>query len=540
MCARIAFAGAIALLMSFQSPAAQTPTTPLAPVSRFFVLSDLGERPADPIWQLQPSLIADGQDGYLYTTSTAGGKYGQGTVFKFPAAGDKPPLVLYHFDTLHGSGPQGGLTRGSDGNFYGTTSRGGKYGVGTVFRITSAGALTVLWDFRNGAIIPAPVNRLPTEQEKLDAAGSYPVSAPVELGGTLYGVTSYANNQQYGVVYTIGSSGGYTGLYQFKAADATVNGTYATGLSAGPGGSLWGTTLKGALGSGTVFQVAGKGVSVIHKFDAANSGSMGVIQGADGRLYGAATGPNTSFGRIYRVDPLSGALTVIHCFDGNDGSVPVAVPTQGTDGMLYGVTKAGGKAGRGVIYRLNPNPSDNHCVDPANHPNKDADYSVIFTLDLNDGRYGVSPLIEHATPGSKGIDLYGVTYQGGTKDAGVAYRVNVRTYPKPAGDATFSFGTRMSTDSMLLLTKGVSAYQGERSNTAAGFRSSFCVRAIRTSSSSSCERVRRPTARPRPVLRMPRRGARSNMASGTRIRSGFQMPITTRRRGRRIATTLRP
>jgi len=56
--------------------------------------------------------------------------------------------------------------------------------------------------------------------------------------------------------------------------------------------------------------------------------------------------------------------------------------------------------------------------------------------------------------------LYGVTYQGGTKDAGVAYRVNVRTYPKPAGDATFSFGTRMTTDSMLLLTKGVSAYQG--------------------------------------------------------------------------------
>lgn len=456
-------AAALLALAGVLSAAAQVQPSmaPLAPVSRFFVLADLGERTGDPIWQTQQSLIADGQDGYLYTTSASGGTRGYGTVFKFSPTDGKPPIVLYNFDLAHGASPQGGLTRGSNGNFYGTTYVGGKYGVGTVFSITPSGALSVLWDFRNGRLDPPiPPGRQPTEQELKDAAGAYPVSAPMMLGNTLYGVTSYANNQQYGVTYTIGGAGGYTALYQFKPADVTANGTFAMGLSAGPGGSLWGTTLKGALGWGTVYQVVGSGVSIVHKFDAANAGSLGVIQAEDGRLYGAATGLNTSFGRIYQLDPLSGAFNVIHCFDGNDGSGPVGVPIQGKDGMLYGATKYGGKAGRGVVYRLNPHPSDNHCTDPAHHPNQDADYAVVFTLDMNDGRYAMSPLIEHATPGSTGTDFYGVTYQGGTKDAGVVYRVNLHMYPKPASDSVFQFGTRMTTDTTLLLTKGVSAYQG--------------------------------------------------------------------------------
>ena len=39
-----------------------------------------------------------------------------------------------------GSQPYGGLTQGSNGNFYGTTSTGGGSGLGTVFSITGAGA----------------------------------------------------------------------------------------------------------------------------------------------------------------------------------------------------------------------------------------------------------------------------------------------------------------------------------------------------------------------------------------------------------------
>jgi uncharacterized repeat protein (TIGR03803 family) len=37
---------------------------------------------------------------------------------------------------LDGSNPQAGLVQGSDGSFYGTTSGGGPYGNGTIFRLT--------------------------------------------------------------------------------------------------------------------------------------------------------------------------------------------------------------------------------------------------------------------------------------------------------------------------------------------------------------------------------------------------------------------
>ena len=46
-----------------------------------------------------------------------------------------------------GAAPWGGLVQGSDGNFYGTTSDVGSVGQGTVYKLTSSGALTVLHSF---------------------------------------------------------------------------------------------------------------------------------------------------------------------------------------------------------------------------------------------------------------------------------------------------------------------------------------------------------------------------------------------------------
>jgi uncharacterized repeat protein (TIGR03803 family) len=43
--------------------------------------------------------------------------------------------------------PYAGLVQGSDGNFYGTTYGCGANGYGTVFKITSSGALTTLHSF---------------------------------------------------------------------------------------------------------------------------------------------------------------------------------------------------------------------------------------------------------------------------------------------------------------------------------------------------------------------------------------------------------
>ena len=58
------------------------------------------------------------------------------------------------FTTLHvfngspdGATPGGGLIRGADGNFYGSTQSGGTADLGTIYRITPAGVTTILHSF---------------------------------------------------------------------------------------------------------------------------------------------------------------------------------------------------------------------------------------------------------------------------------------------------------------------------------------------------------------------------------------------------------
>ena len=62
-----------------------------------------------------------------------------GTVFKITPQGVLS--VLYNFDGTHGKVPNSGLTLATDGNFYGTTSLGGSTNLGVIFKITPAGAL---------------------------------------------------------------------------------------------------------------------------------------------------------------------------------------------------------------------------------------------------------------------------------------------------------------------------------------------------------------------------------------------------------------
>ncbi len=90
-------------------------------------------------------------DGNFYGTTLQGGSSGvlnYGTVFKLGVG----ETVLYSFSTAPGDGigPSAGLIEGQDGNFYGTTTSGGAHSVGTVFKITPTGTLTILHSFSGG------------------------------------------------------------------------------------------------------------------------------------------------------------------------------------------------------------------------------------------------------------------------------------------------------------------------------------------------------------------------------------------------------
>src|ERR1700677_4003339 len=78
--------------------------------------------------------LAQGFDGNFYGTTYTGGSPGPGTIFGITSAGAL--ITVYNFCPQNrcddGSNPWAGLVLASNGDFYGTTSSGGAHGSGTV------------------------------------------------------------------------------------------------------------------------------------------------------------------------------------------------------------------------------------------------------------------------------------------------------------------------------------------------------------------------------------------------------------------------
>src|ERR1035437_5010146 len=89
--------------------------------------------------------LVQGSEGNFYGTTSSGGTSDLGTVFKITPFGAL--TTLYSFAGSDGATPTAGLVQGSDGNFYGTTSYGPARNLGTVFKITPDGTLTTLYSF---------------------------------------------------------------------------------------------------------------------------------------------------------------------------------------------------------------------------------------------------------------------------------------------------------------------------------------------------------------------------------------------------------
>jgi len=94
-----------------------------------------------------PGRAGHGCRGESLRTTSVGGSAGNGTVFELVApkvkSGRWTETVLYSFGTgTDGATPIGGVNLDAAGNLYGTTSLGGTYGYGTVFRLTPGSGWT--------------------------------------------------------------------------------------------------------------------------------------------------------------------------------------------------------------------------------------------------------------------------------------------------------------------------------------------------------------------------------------------------------------
>ena len=111
--------------------------------------------------------------GNLYGTTYYGGTNGGfGTVYKLTAKG-KLTLLHSFAGTPDGQNPYARLIRDAAGNLYGTTFYGGTSGYGSVFKLDTAGKLTILHSFTGSA------------------DGAHPIAGLIpDKAGNLYGTAS--------------------------------------------------------------------------------------------------------------------------------------------------------------------------------------------------------------------------------------------------------------------------------------------------------------------------------------------------------------
>jgi uncharacterized repeat protein (TIGR03803 family) len=290
----------------------------------------------------QSGLIRDAA-GNLYGTTEYGGA-GYGTVYELSPSGVE--TVLYSFKGPGGDGsyPLGGVVRDTAGNFYGTTSAGGSYSLGTVYRLSATGTETILHNFGQGS------------------DGTDPYTGVIRSGTTLYGNTLAGGAFGVGTVWKLSSNGVETILHNFAGGNS--DGAYPEGTLLLANGNFYGTAYEGGThtGPGIVYELSTKGVeTVLHNFaEGADDGGVpgaGVIRDAAGNFYGTTLfGGASNNGAVYELT--GGNVSVLYSFcsalNCTDGERPYSGLVRDGVGNFYGTTQLGGAYGYGTVWKLTP------------------------------------------------------------------------------------------------------------------------------------------------------------------------------------------
>ena len=347
-----------------------------------------------------------GRDGNLYGGTGGGGKYGQGVLYKMTPGGTL--TLVYDFCAESGCPDgKGGAPEvlGTDGSFYGSTGAGGASGYGTVFKFTEAGTLTTLHSF--------------------DGTDGFAIKHVVQASsGNVYGTTSNGGNLREcfdigcGTVFKMTHGGTLTTLYDFcRKAGCADGAVLYDALKQGPDGNYYGTTWAGGSSNGgTIFQITPAGTlttlysfcAIDYPFCGDGSNPIALVLNSDGNFYGTtAYGGAYGEGSVFTIS-LIGTLTTIYSFCSQiactDGATPRDGLVLGSDGNFYGTTYYGGLYNQGTIFQITP-------------------AGVLTTLhnfDGTDGRYPIQHLFQ-ATNGN----FYGITDSGGSSGDGTIFSLSI-------------------------------------------------------------------------------------------------------------------
>jgi uncharacterized repeat protein (TIGR03803 family) len=306
--------------------------------------------------------------GNLYGTTETAGRYHRGTVFRLTQSGGRwVESTLYDFckkpQCRDGAAPWGNVALDGLGNVYATAG----YAV-ELSPSTNGWTELVLHRFtgKNGD-------------------GSGPQAGPIrDAAGNLYGTTLYGGGSNEcgggcGTVWEMqpAARGGATGAKSWKEHILHRFGYGHDGgfPSLGPlamdqKGNLYGTTKSGGpRRAGTVYKLTRSTApsrgswkeTILHGFAEDQDGFLpegGVILDQAGNIFGTTgAGGGFGYGVVFELSPLKNGhwkYTLLHAFNGSDGSNPTANLTLGPDGKLYGTASVGGPHGGGVVFEITP------------------------------------------------------------------------------------------------------------------------------------------------------------------------------------------
>jgi uncharacterized repeat protein (TIGR03803 family) len=281
----------------------------------------------------------------LYGMTTAGGDWNVGLLFSIntDGIGFTP---LRSFGGQYGANPYGSLIV-SDSILYGTTKDGGpdQYSVGTVFKMNTGGTgyqLLHKFDFRYP-----------------ETDGREPYCTLMLSGSTLYGTTYNGGDNSRGTVFKVNTDGtGFTLLHEF--AGGVNDGRYPRGSLTLSDTTLYGMTSYGGDNDfGTVFKMNtdGTGFQLLHEFAGGVNDGREPYYG-DLTLFGSALygmtyrGGNSDLGTVFQVNTDGTGFTLLHEFAGgvNDGANPCGSLTL-SGSTLYGMTRNGGDTNDGTVFK---------------------------------------------------------------------------------------------------------------------------------------------------------------------------------------------
>lgn len=204
-----------------------------------------------------------------------------------------------------------------------------------------------------------------------------------------------------------------TTLHSFNGTDGdTPKGTLTLvndvlyGFTSGGGTNNKGVILK--------IDITGNNFNVLYNFEDGNDNGTGnephhdAMFYYDNVLYGVACyGGKDNNGVIFKINPDGTGYSPVHIFTGgtDDGAHPRSCVIV-KDNVFYGATPEGGKEGRGVIYKMNPDGSD---------------FTVMYSFNKSTGHNPHCRLVL----GSDGQTVYGMTKSGGTGGVGVVFGFNI-------------------------------------------------------------------------------------------------------------------